>query len=234
MGLIKSANMPATVSPFSMRDIEAQAASILGEARKEAQRIVAAARTEGQAILQRSAAQGLAEGRQQGIALGMEEGHKTGHAQALAEHAAAMTQLIEALTATARQLDENRQLLHTQAVREVVDLACAVARRVTKRQAALDPEILSANLKEAMTLAVHAADVRIALHPSQLQKLQEELPNLRLSWPQLKHVELVADESVAPGGVRIHSQHAQVDGQLDTQLDRIIHELMPGGVAEIA
>jgi len=85
-----------------------------------------------------------------------------------------------------------------------------------------------------MTLAVHAADVRIALHPSQLQKLQQELPNLRLSWPQMKHVELVADESVAPGGVRIHSQHGQVDGQLDTQLDRIIRELMPGGVAEIA
>ena len=234
MGLIKSANMPVTLSPFSMRDIEAQAASILGDAREEAQRIRAAAQAEGQAIRQRCHAQGLAEGRQQGIAQGIEEGRQSGHAQALAEHGAAMTQLVQALTAASRQLDENRQQLHTQAVREVVDLACAVARRVTKRQAALDPEILSANLKEAMTLAVHAADVRIALHPSQLQKLQQELPNLRLSWPQMKHVELVADESVAPGGVRIHSQHGQVDGLLDTQLDRIIRELMPGGVAEIA
>jgi flagellar biosynthesis/type III secretory pathway protein FliH len=84
-----------------------------------------------------------------------------------------------------------------------------------------------ANLKEAMSLAVHAADVRIALHPSQTQTLRRELANLQLSWPQLKHIELSEDASIEPGGVRIFTTGGQVDGTLDTQLDRIIAELSP-------
>jgi flagellar assembly protein FliH len=230
--LMKAAHVPLAASVFSLKDIEAQAAEILRLAQEKAAAIVTAA--QGESLKMRRAAQslGVAEGRKQGIAEGIEEGKKNGHTQALAEHGPALKQLIETLTKAAAELERSRDELISQGIIEVTALACAVAKRVTKRQGMIDPAVLTENLKEAMTLAVHAADVRIELNPSQLKKLEEELPSLRMAWPQLKHIELRAEPAISPGGVRIKTLHGQVDGELETQLDRIAAELLPQNVVE--
>jgi flagellar assembly protein FliH len=232
MGLIKSADVPVSVSVFSMRDIEAAAKSTIQRARAQAGQIMAAAQAESEKIRRQAKADGLAEGRRQGHAEGFVEGQKTGHAQAMAEHGAAMTQLIAALTKAARLLDDGRDQLQTHGINEVVRLACAIARKVTKRQGIIDEQTLAGNLTEALSLAVHAADVRVAIHPSQLKTLQAELPNLLLAWPQLKHVDLTEDPSIAPGGARVFTAHGTIDGDLDAQLDQIIGELLPEPAAE--
>jgi flagellar assembly protein FliH len=227
MGLIKSADVPMSVSVFSMRDIEAAAKSVLLRARAQAGQITAAAQTECEKSREQAKTQGLAEGRRQGYEQGFEEGKTAGHGQALAEHGAAMTQLIGALTQAVRLLDDGRDQLQTHGINEVVRLACAIARKVTKRQGIIDERTLAQNLTEALSLAVHAADVRVAIHPSQLKTLQAELPNLRLAWPQLKHIDLTEDSSIAPGGARVFTAHGTIDADLDAQLDQIIGELLP-------
>jgi flagellar assembly protein FliH len=227
MGLIKSEQAPVGLTPFSMQDIEAAARGMLLRARQQANEILASARVEAEVLRQAAHVSGFAQGNSQGLKEGRAQGAASGHAQALAEHGAAMDTLVKSLTQTAQEIEQRRDDLETTALREVIDLACAIGRRITKRQALIDPQVLIANLKEAMSLAVHAADVRIALHPSQIQTLRRELPNLQLSWPQLKHIELSEDASIEPGGVRIFTAGGQVDGTLDMQLDRIIAELSP-------
>jgi flagellar assembly protein FliH len=232
MGLIKSADVPMSVTVFSMRDLEAAAQGVIQRARAEAGEIRAAAQGEIAKSREHAKADGLAEGRRRGYAQGLEEGRKAGHDQALAEHGAAMTQLIGALTQAMRLLDDGRDQLQTHGINEVVRLACAIARKVTKRQGIIDSQALAQNLSEALSLAVHAADVRVAVHPSQLKTLQAELPNLRMAWPQLKHVELTEDSSIAPGGARVFTAHGKIDGDLDAQLDQIIGELLPEPAAQ--
>src|SRR5207245_385305 len=79
-----------------------------------------------------------------------------------------------------------------------------------------------ANVEEALRLVVHSADVRIAVHPSQQQMLEEVLPRIQAAWPQLKHVELIADGTLTPGGCRVFSGGGgQIDGDLNLQLERI-------------
>jgi flagellar assembly protein FliH len=232
MGLIKAADTPVSVAAFSMQDIEAAARNVILRAQKKAEQITAAAQAEGREIKSQARIEGLAEGRRLGLAQGTEEGKKSGHAQALAENTAAMTKLIQTLTEAARQLDDSRADLHSRVLTEVVDLACRIARRVTKRQGALDPKVMCQNVTEALALAVHAADVRIAVNPSQFKTLETEMPNLRMAWPQLKHVELLGDPAIAPGGARIFTAHGQIDGDIDAQLDRIFAELLPDKAAE--
>ena len=101
------------------------------------------------------------------------------------------------------------------------------ARRVTKKYGELDPAVLTANVSEAMKLVVHAADVRIALHPSQHQTLTAALPQLKLQWPALEHVSLIEDAQIKPGGCRIQAGQGQVDAGLDKQIDLIADELLP-------
>jgi flagellar assembly protein FliH len=232
MGLIKSPDVPISVMAFSMQDIEKAAKGVLTRARRQADELVNAARIEAEQIKQQAKTSGIAEGQKQGHSAGFEEGKKTGHAQALAEHSAAMDKLIVALTEAVKLLDDGRNQLQTQATNEVVRLACSIARKVTKRQGALDEQVLCENIKQALALAVHAADVRISVNPSQLKTLQAEMPNLRLAWPQLTHVDLAEDASISAGGARIFTRHGKIDGDLDAQLDHVIAELLPQDIAE--
>jgi flagellar assembly protein FliH len=163
------------------------------------------------------------------MAQGLEEGKKSGHDQALAEHRDKFTAATKALTQAAAQFEAARGDLQSKGLAAVIELAAAITRRVTKRQGMLDPQVLTANLQGAMQLVSHAADVRIAVHPQQLKTLTAELPNLKLSWPKLSHVELIEDATLSPGGCRVFTAHGAVDGDLDAQLDRVIDLLLPAG-----
>jgi flagellar assembly protein FliH len=227
MGLIKSTAAPPSLTPFSMRDVEDQARALLVGARRTAERLLAEAQREGEAIRKRAHAEGLAEGMDEGLNRGVEEGRAAGKQAALEEHRSGLTEALSALTAAAQSLDAARADLEASALREVVELAVAIARRVTKRQAAIDPGVLTENLREAMKLVVHASDVTVAFNPTQRQALEAALPALKLEFPKLKHVELTEDSTVAPGGCRITAGHGQVDADLEVQLDRIASDLLP-------
>jgi flagellar assembly protein FliH len=227
MGLIKSANVPPGTASFSMRDIENHARAILMQAREQAEALLAEAQKEAGNLRAQGYAEGLEEGRRDGRAQGELEGAQAGAQQALSEHQEQLATLIAALSNAAVDLEASRLQLQADGLREVVNLSVAVARRVTKRQGIIEPDVLTANLGEAMQLVAHAADVRIAIHPKQKAVLEAALPALRMAWPQLKHVELVEDAGLAPGGCRIFTTRGHVDADLDAQLDRVIADLFP-------
>jgi flagellar biosynthesis/type III secretory pathway protein FliH len=133
---------------------------------------------------------------------------------------ATLTQMIQDIYASRLKLESDAQ-------QAVVSLAIAIAERVTKRQGLLDPLVAQANVEEALRLVVHSSDVRIAIHPSQKGQMAEVLPRIMSRWPNLKHVDLIADGTLEPGGCRVFSGGGQIDGDLQLQLDRIAQELVP-------
>jgi flagellar assembly protein FliH len=227
MCAMKADNITASPSPFSMRDVEEVVRRVLLKARVQAANLVAVARQEAEAIKARAAAEGKQEGKEQGLAEGLDEGRAAGREQALAEYGPQLAAAVEAFAGAATRIDVSRRELEAAVLGEVVELAAAIARRVTKRQGLIDPGVLAANVAEALKVVVRGSDVRVAVHPAQLQTLAAALPGLRPSLPHLGHVELVEDATLTPGGCRVYSQDCSVDGDLDTQLDRVIDDLLP-------
>jgi flagellar assembly protein FliH len=227
MAVIKSTNAPPALTAFSMRDIEAQATALLRGARRAAEQLLVQAQVEAESLKQQAHAEGMVQGQAEGLAKGLEEGRRSGHEEALNDTKGQLTAVWSALTAAVTQLESARIELESAGVVEVIELAAGIARRVTKRQAAIDPAVLTANIREAMNLAVHAADLRIVINPAQRATLVDELPKLQLIWPSLQHVEMVDDPAVSPGGCRIMTRHGEVDAQIEGQLDRVIADLMP-------
>lgn len=228
MAVIKAEQSPASkLSAFSMADIEKQAKAIVIAARLRAERLILVAQQEAEELKRAAHAQALAEGKKEGLAKGIVEGRGLGREEALGEQRQALASVIGALAASAGQLDEARLALESEAKQAVVALAIAIAERVTKRMGVLDPRVGEANIEEALRLVVHSVDVRIAIHPSQKEMLEGVLPRLKAQWPNMKHVELIADGTLAPGGCRIFSGGGQIDGDLDLQLNRIAQELLP-------
>jgi len=227
MGVIKAADSASAV-PFSMKDIEDQARVIILRARQQADQLLAAAMKEGEDIKKKLSEEGRAAGFKAGSEKGTEEGRKAGKEQALTEHRAELTNVVTSLSSALTQLNQSRLRLEADALREVVELAIAIGRKVTKRQAELDPQVLQANLVEAIKMVVHASDLRVAIHPKQKAMLETVLPALQKQWPALEHVELTVDETLAMGGCRIYSRQGQVDADLNEQLDRVVADLLPG------
>jgi flagellar biosynthesis/type III secretory pathway protein FliH len=91
--------------------------------------------------------------------------------------------------------------------------------------------VLTENVRAAVKLVVHSADVRIAVHPTQKQSLTEALPQLRMQWPNLTHVEVIEDAEIAPGGCRVFTAAGQIDADLDCQIDRVAADLLPNSHA---
>lgn len=227
MGIIKSANTPSSLVPFSMADIERHAKTLLLRAQQQAEQLFAAAQAEAGQLREQGLAQGLAEGRRQGTALGLEQGKQAGQQQALSEHRAQLQQAMQSLSTAMSAIEKQRCDIEAAALTEVVQLALAIARRVTKRQAQIDPAVLTANLQEVMKLVVKSADVRIAIHPSQRKALDDALPQLQTQWPNLAHVHVIEDASLVPGGCRVFTENGRIDADLEAQLDRIAAELLP-------
>lgn len=227
MAVIKADQTPATVSAFSMADIEKQAKLILLGAKVRAERLLVAAQEEAEQIKKEAHAQALVEGRKEGLAQGMEQGRQQGREAALAEQRQQLAELVAAMTQGVQELDASRLQLEAEAKTAVIRLAIAIAERVTKRLGVVDPQVAEANVEEALRLVVRSADVRIAVHPSQKGMLAEVLPRIQAKWPALKHVDLIGEPSIAPGGCRIYSGGGEVDADLDLQLTRIAEELIP-------
>jgi flagellar assembly protein FliH len=227
MPLIKSPNFPAHAAAFSMKDIETQARALIARARQQADQLLTEAQKQAEQLKKQSIEQGYKDGFAKGTAEGTQAGKKSGHDQALAEHRSQLTQLVQAITAAICDFNKQRQTLETEAISDVVALAMAIARRVTKRQCDLDPGVLAANLSEAMKLVVHATDLRVAVHPSQKKTLLDELPNLQMQWPALAHVELIEDPKLSLGGCRVQSRQGVINADLDQQLDRVMANLLP-------
>lgn len=227
MSVIKANAAPKSVRPFSMTDIETAARRLLLRAQQQSEALLAEAQVEAQALRQQAATQGHAQGREQGYQQGLAAGQAAGLEQALSENRQRIDQVFSALCAATTEIEQSRHQLATQALSEVIELALSIARRVTKRQGAIDPEVLAGNLQEAMKLVVHRADLRIAIHPEQRQALDDLLPRLQLQWPALQHVQLIENPDITPGGCRVYSRQGMVDADLSSQLDRVIADLLP-------
>jgi len=227
MAVIKADQAPTQVSTFSMADIEKQAKLVLLGAKVRAERLLMAAQEEAEQLKREAHAQALVEGRKEGLAQGLEQGRQQGKDQALAEQRQQLAQLAAAMTQAVQELEASKLQLEAEGKTAVIRLAIAIAERVTKRLGAVDPQVAVANVEEALRLVVHGTDVRIAVHPSQKGMLAEVLPRIQAKWPALKHVDLIAEAALAPGGCRIFSGAGQIDADLDLQLTRIAEELIP-------
>ncbi|MEA2735203.1 MAG: flagellar assembly protein FliH [Humisphaera sp.] len=224
MALIKSSKIPDTVVRFSLPDVEEQARVRLARAQSEAEAIIAQATVRAAQIESAAREQGQADGYQQGHT----DGRDSGAIEALDQHRERLCGLIATFESAAAALEKYRAQVEAAATRDAVELALAIAGRITRRIGVIDPAALLENVRAALNIVGRAGVTRVAVHPSQRALLAGILPQLQLDSPGLRTAEIVDDDSIAPGGCRVFTSHGHVDADLKTQLDRVTQKLLPG------
>ena len=110
---------------------------------------------------------------------------------------------------------------------DALKLATAIAHRVVRREIQQQPDISIEWLREALQLASGLGTLTIRLHPDDHQALKGNLDFLLGEMRKLTSTEVVADDSITPGGCRVDTEYGTIDQQMETQLERIRTELTP-------
>lgn len=198
---------------FSFDDMALRASSYLDKIRGEATQILVKATQDAEAIRRQAEIDGRKAAEQ---AVEKRVDQKIG---------IQMQTLLPALKSAIDQIESSRQgwLAHWEV--QAIKLAAGMASRVIRRELVKAPDISLALVREALQLAAGGGHLRILINPTDHQALGGELQALVAEFARLAPAELLADNSITPGGCRVETRYGTIDQQFEAQLARIEEEL---------
>lgn len=239
MALIKSTSantLTKNAVVLDFGDLQRQGQEILRAAKANAQQIIEQARAEREELIHGASA----EGRAQGIAVGLEQGRAEGREQAaataLAESQARIDNLEQTWVTVLSEFAAQRDALIHAATKDVAQLATEIASRVIKRAVAVDPAIIADQVAAALAVVVRPTEVLLLIHPADRDFVSRALPALLSALPVIRHVDLVDDASIERGGCILRTRGdrsagdaggGEVDARLQTQISRIVDAIIP-------
>jgi flagellar assembly protein FliH len=151
------------------------------------------------------------------LAAAREQGFEEGQAAIRQTCAAQVEAMQMKLARSIEELTGSRLRARREAEQDVVALALAVARRILHRELTMAPEALLGLVKAAL-------DKMEARELHQVRVSRQDAAMVRQFFEQMglpQHVEVIADSSLAPGGVILESGRGLLDASVDTQLAEI-------------
>ena len=212
---------------LDLGDIGAQAARIRAAAETRAQQIIAKAQAKAEEIAQQRGDEaeqlGYAEGRERGLA----EGREQGKAEALGQYAEQLRQLAAGWSQVATDWEQQRTEMEREARQAVLDFALRTAEKIVHRVIEVDESVVVDQAAQALSMVLSSHDASVHLHPVDRPVLEDALPELISELANLKHIELVEDESITPGGCVVTFGQGKVDATIEKQMQRLVDLILP-------
>jgi flagellar assembly protein FliH len=177
----------------------AQAADVLETARREAEEIREVARQEGFAA---------------GYAAGM-----TSVEQRLGPATAALAEAAEALGAERASVAEVVE-------REAIELALRIAEKTIGAAIEARPEHVVDVVRGGLRRLIERERVVVLVHPEDLDLVRKATEGLKSSLGGIGELDVQAERRVARGGAIVRTAAGEVDGRLETQLERAREALL--------
>ncbi len=146
-------------------------------------------------------------------AAGVREGEAAGRQRAGAE----LQPVIDRLARSIEEIGGLRARLRAEAEADLVQLSLAIARRVLRRELAIDPEALHGLILGALEKLGGQEISRVRVHPGHAALITESLRQNRVS----DKVEVIADPSREVGTVIFETERGNLDASVESQLQEI-------------
>jgi flagellar assembly protein FliH len=144
---------------------------------------------------------------------GLREGEASGRSRATAE----LQPVLERLARSITDLAALRPRLRREAEADLLRLALAIARRILRRELAIDPDAIHGLVLGALEKLQGQEICKIRVHPSHTPLLGEALKQSRPG----AQVEIIADPSTEPGAVLFETERGSLDASTESQLQEI-------------
>jgi len=217
------------LTTVDLADHLAQARAEMDAAQRRAAHIVMQAKHEAEreGVLSRQI--GSETGYREGLAAGTAAGYQAAHDEALERFAREQGQIVADMQRAIAEIDAVKEDMRIRANRDVLEFAMLIARKLTFAIGSLRREAVTANLERALSLVGLKTALSISVHPADLSSMETFAPGLAERINASVAMRVAADESIAPGGCVVRTDHAEVDATLDTQVDEIVTLLLGEG-----
>jgi flagellar assembly protein FliH len=146
-------------------------------------------------------------------AAGLREGESTARKNAAAEVRAG----VERLARSVEELAGMRARLRHEAEEDLVELAIAIARRILRREVAVDPEALRGIAMAALARLQPRDLCRVRVHPSHAAALSSCLQDAAGG----ARIEVIPDAAREPGTLIFETERGNLDASTESQLAEI-------------
>jgi flagellar assembly protein FliH len=146
-------------------------------------------------------------------AAGLREGEAAGRAKAAAE----LQPVIERLSRSIDEISSLRIRLRREAEQDLIRLALAIARRIIRRELAVDPDAIHGLVLGALEKLQGQEICRVRVHPTYAAQITACLRQRASATP----VEVIPDASRPPGTVIFETSRGNLDASVETQLNEI-------------
>jgi len=146
-------------------------------------------------------------------ASGLREGEAAGRQRAAAE----LQPAIDRLARTVAEIGGLRSRLRAEAEADLVQLSLAIARRVLRREIAIDPEALHGLILGALEKLSGQEITRVRVHPAHAALLTESLRHNNAG----AKVDVIADPGREVGSMIFETTRGNLDASVESQLQEI-------------
>lgn len=214
------------LSTVDLADHLGEARAIIADAERRAAEIIAHAKRDADRARENAHETGHEAGYEEGRREGTAAGHQAGLEESVERFRGQQSTLVSAMARVVAEIDAIKQDLAVAAEKDLLDFAVSVARRLTFAIGAIHRESALENLQRALRLVGAKTDLTVRVHPDDIAAMEtfaeSVLENIRTSHA----VNLVADDTLAPGGCVVESAEAEVDASLETQVDEMVSLLL--------
>lgn len=219
----------SAATPLHLSEHVAEAHALVERARREAQRITTEAKEIARRYFEESKRQGYAAAYKEGFERGEAAGQKQAFDESTARFEQAHASLAQAMTAATGEVETAKTDLQIAAQRDLLGFAVRVASAMTREIGRTDSKTVEENLRRAIRLVGADTDVTIRVNPKDAETMRVFAPKLFKQLRDGEHVDVVADEAIAPGGCTLAAGETEVDATLDTQIEIMVKTLLGGG-----
>ena len=199
-------------SPRRVRQqAEAQAKAVRDRAAKDAQTLRDEAKT---------------VGFDDGYAAGLLEGRAEGIRQAEAARAEELQDLVNQLQQAVGDVIAQTESCESAFARVVPEVVQDLVRKILPTAALTRPELVRDHALALAQQVPAPRSLRIYVSPDAHQRMHLDLPSLLQDLGPRERVELLADEALQPGDVRLEHGTGVIDGRISEAIDRLAEELL--------
>lgn len=152
------------------------------------------------------------EAYEKGFAEGQKAGSEVGEKMADA--------LLQQYSASLNALNSLRSELFTTSEREVIRLALEIARKIVKREVAIDEELILALVKVALDRVADQALITVRVNPKDYHAIERHRADAG-TGALSESVKLVEDPLIARGGCIVETESGTIDARIEEQLREI-------------
>lgn len=208
-----------------LRDAKEFAERQIREASEEAERLLEEAearitawwddkRSEDEAIMEASQAEGF------------QKGYAEGSEKASLEMKLLMEETSEKARVLLQQAHEAKEELIQEAEPFLVELSCSIAEKIVERQLTVEPEFVLDLIRSNLARKREKGIISLCVAPSQFAFVHAAREELALSVDSQAELQILPDSTVRDKGCVIRSSFGSVDARVDTQLTEIKKELI--------